>query len=312
MKLELQPELDRMDVALDHDFVFEAHARYRKTLITRYRGTAVRPSEAGYAVAAWQKSVYHFGGLNLEVPVFATVLLDQAGVVRGLRLDERCVGSQGSRCDWRTLCEGMNERLRGKPFADFQKLCPDAGAARCLHLYEILSGAAGFFQLVRDRDLDAGSEQELVTIRPDRGGLHAENRHMLLGKESVLTFDLRHHVPPQRNERNLPCTLNADVTVRHQGEEAFPQELRAERFEDVYTALNLLFGRSHQLEKKTLDLPDSRRVRFSNLPSLAGLFLLSFSHESMVGAVSRAVRIERIVQFLQTGEGRTGCIGFGG
>lgn len=312
MKLCLQPELDRMDVVFDHDFVFEAHARDLKTLITRYRGTVVRPSEAGYTVVAWQKSVYHFGGLNREVPVFATVLLDRDGVVRGLSLDERCVGSQGSRCDWRTLRECMNERLRGKPFTEFQSLCPGAGAARCLHLYEILSGASGFFRFLRGRDLEAGSEQELVTIRPYRGGLQAENRHILLGKESVLTFDLKHNTPPQRNERDLTCALDADVTVCHQGETAFTQELRAERFEDVYAALNLLFGRCYQLEKQALDLSGRRRVRFSNCTALAGLFLLTFSHESMTGAVSRAVRIERILHFIQTGEGRTGCIGFGG
>ena len=312
MKLTLQPELDRMDVVFDHDFVFEAHAQDRKTLITRYRGTAVRPSEAGFTVVAWQKSVYHFGGLNREVPVFATVLLDPEGIVRALSLDERCVGSQGGRCDWRTLRECMNARLQGKPFAEFQKLCPDAGAARCLHLYEVLGGAAGFFQLVRDRGLDAGSEQELVTIRPDRDGLQAENRHMLLGKESVLAFDLRHNAPPQRSERDLTCALNADVTVCHQGEPAFTQELRAERFEDVYAALNLLFGKCYQLEKRALELPGRRRARFTNCTALAGLFLLTFSHESMAGAVSRAVRIERILHFIQTGEGRTGCIGFGG
>ena len=37
MKLELCPNLDEMDVVFDHDFVFEAHARDRSALITRYR-----------------------------------------------------------------------------------------------------------------------------------------------------------------------------------------------------------------------------------------------------------------------------------
>ena len=283
-----------------------------RTLITRYRGTVVRESDTGFTVAAWQKSVYHFGGLNREVPVFAIVLLDPEGVVRALSLDERCLGSQGARCDFRELSICMNERLRGKPFAEFMTHCPDAGAARCLHLFELLSGAAGFFTLLRQRGLRQGSEQELVRIRPERDGLTAENRHILLGSESVLEFDLRHLEPPERNERDLTCRLNAEVTVRHQGEAAFTQALRADTFPDVYAALNLLFSQCYHLEKQALGLPGRRRVRFTNCTGLAGLFLLTFSHESMAGAVSRALRIERILHFIQTGEGRTGCIGFGG
>lgn len=312
MKLELRHDLDTRDVVFDHSFVFDAHTHDRRTLITRYRGTVVRRAETGYHVVAWQKSVYHFGGLNREVPVLATVLLDHEGVVRGLSLDERCLGSQGKRCDFRTLQICMNGMLKGKPFAQFGAQCPSAGAARCLHLFELLGGAAGFFALLRAQGLEEGSEQELVTIRPNRGGLKAENRHILLGKESVLELDLRHLDPPRRNERDLTRHVNAVVTVRHQGAESFTQDLKADRFEDVYAALNLLFGKCYQLEKQALALPGRRRVRFTNCTALAGLFLLTFSHESMKGIVSRAVRIERILHFIQTGEGRKGCIGFGG
>lgn len=312
MKLDLCPNLDEMDVVFDHDFVFEAHTKDRGTLITRYRGTAVRPSDAGFTVVAWQKSVYHFGGLNREVPVFATVLLDAQGVVRALSLDERCLGSQGARCDFRALSICMNERLRGKPFAAFTEHCSGAGEARCLHLFELLSGAAGFFALLRQRGLTQGSEQEIVRIRPNRGGLTAENRHVLLGKESVFELSLRHLEAPRRNERDLTCFLRAEASVRHQGEEAFTQTLQADRFEDVYAALNLLFSQCYQLDKRALELPGRRRVRFTNCTGLAGLLLLTFSHESMAGAASRALRIERILHFIQTGEGRTGCIGFGG
>ena len=312
MKLELQPDLDLRDVVADHSFVFDAHARDRKTLITRYRGTAVCATDTGYTVTAWQKSVYHFGGLNLEVPVLATVLLDAEGVVRDLCLDERCSGSQGKRCDWNTLQSCMAERLHANPFTAFGAACPSAEDARCLHLYELLGSAASFFALMQERGLSEGSEQEIVSIRPDRGGLTCENRHILLDRESALHIDLRHLEPLRRNEHDLPCFLNAAVTVRHQGEEAFSQPLRAERFEEVYTALNLLFGRCYRLERQALALPNHERARCTNLTALAGLFLLTFCHESMAGAVSRALRIERILHFLQTGEGRRGCIGFGG
>ena len=312
MTLDLQPNLDQMDVVFDHDFVFEAHTQDRRILITRYRGTVVRPSDTGFTVAAWQKSVYHFGGLNREVPVYAVVLLDPDGNVRGLSLDERCLGSQGKRCDFRALQIGMNEMLKGTPFEKFTEQCPNAGAARCLHLFELLGGAAGFFAHVRKLGLTEGSEQEIVRIRPDSGGLTAENRHILLGKESVVEIDLRHNEPPRRNENDLTAYLNAEATVRHQGDPAFTQTLKAETFPDVYAALNLLFGTCYQLDKKALELPGRRRVRFTTCTGLAGLFLLTFSHESMAGLVSRALRIEEILRFVQTGEGRTGCIGFGG
>ena len=312
MKLDLQPDLDTRDVEIDRGFVFDAHAPDKQTLITRYRGTVVRASDTGFTVTAWQKSVYHFGGLNREVPVLATVQLDAEGTVRSLRLDERCVGSQGKRCDWRMLQTCMEERLCGKPFTAFGAACPSAADARCLHLYELLGGAAGFFALLRERGLSEGSEQELVTIRPDSGGLICENRHILLERESALEIDLRHLEPPRRGEHDLPCSLNAEAAVRHQGTEAFRQDLRAERFEDVYTALNLLFGRCYRLERQALALPAHERARYTNCPALAGLFLLTLSHESMAGSITRAVRIERMLRFLQTGEGRRGCIGFGG
>ena len=312
MKLELRRDLDELDPIFDHGFVFDARVRDRSVLITRYRGTVVRRAERGWNLVAWQKSVYHFGGLNREVPVFATVLLDESGVVRGLSLDERCVGSQGSRCDFRTLQNCMVERLKGKPFSDFQHECPGAGAARCLHLYELLSGAAGFFTELRGRGLDEGTEQELVRIIPDAGGVHAENRHIVLDRESVIELDLRYRKPPERNARDLTCAVAADVDVRFNGEAAFSEQIDATRFEDVYAALNLLFGRCYQLEKRFFGFAGRRRVRFTNCTALAGLFLLTFSHESMAGTVSRALRIEQILHFIQTGEGRTGCIGFGG
>ena len=48
MKLDLQPKLDEMDVVFDHDFVFDAHTQDRRILITRYRGTVVRPSDTPF------------------------------------------------------------------------------------------------------------------------------------------------------------------------------------------------------------------------------------------------------------------------
>ena len=309
-KLELRRNLDEIDPIRVHDFVFDAHETDRSALITRYRGTVVRRAERGWNLVAWQKSVYHFGGLNREVPVFATVLLDEDGVVRGLSLDERCVGSQGSRCDFHTLQAGMIDRLIGKPFAEFEHLCPGAGPARCLHLYEILSGASGFFAELRGRGLDEGTEQELVRICPDAGGVRAENRHIVLGRENVIELDLRCRKPPQRGDHGLICVLEADADVRCNGAAAFSEQIDARRTADVTAALSLLFGRCYGLERRFFGFVGQRRARFTNCTALAGLFLLTFSHESMAGTLSRALRIERMLHFIQTGEGRTGCIGF--
>ena len=272
----------------------------------------MRKSDSGWNVVAWQKSVYHFGDLNREVPVLAVVLLDEEGLVRGLSLDENCLGSQGRRCDFRQLQIGMNELLKGKPFSDFNSLCPNAGVTRCLHLFELLGGAAGFFTELRQRELEEGIEQELVTITPNDDGLVAENTHIILDQESTTRYDLRYLQPPKRNDRDLTESIDATVVVSYNGDTAFTERLTAEQFQDVYAALNLMFGKSYQLEKKFFGFHSRRRVRFTNCTALAGLFLLTFSHESMLGAISRAIRIEKILHFIQTGEGRTGCIGFGG
>ena len=220
--------------------------------------------------------------------------------------------SQGKRCDFRQLQIGMNELLKGKPFSDFNSLCPNAGVARCLHLFELLGGAAGFFTELRQRELAEGIEQELVTITPNDDGLVAENTHIILDQESTTRYDLRYLQPPKRNDRDLTESIDATVVVSYNGDTAFTERLTAEQFQDVYAALNLMFGKSYQLEKKFFGFHSRRRVRFTNCTALAGLFLLTFSHESMMGAISRAIRIEMILHFIQTGEGRTGCIGFGG
>ena len=101
------PHLDPASVKFDHSFVFDAHNYNRKQLITRYRGTVVERTHLGYAVTGWQKSIYHFGGLNREVPILVSMLLDETGRIRSLKIDERSEGSQGRRCDFaclETLC----------------------------------------------------------------------------------------------------------------------------------------------------------------------------------------------------------------
>lgn len=135
MTLDHLPALDVFSAPYDHDFVFKAHNPDKKTLITRYRGTICRPSQRGYLIAAWQKSIYHFGGLTREVPLFVTVALDTNGNVTDLTLDERCYGSQGKRCDFGCLQGCMQRQLIGKPFSaprPSTRMRPPSAACTCL------------------------------------------------------------------------------------------------------------------------------------------------------------------------------------
>ena len=145
MTLVHLPALDVISAPYDHDFVFKAHNPDKKALITRYRSTVCRQSQRGYLIAAWQKSIYHFGGLTREVPLFVAVALDMDGNVTDLTLDERCCGSQGKRCDFGCLQGCMQKLLIGKSFSALTSVYPNATAIRCLHLYEILGGAASFW-----------------------------------------------------------------------------------------------------------------------------------------------------------------------
>ena len=78
----------------------------------------------------------------------------------------------------------------------------------------------------------------------------------------------------------------------------------------VYAQLNRLFSKCHHREKDFFDLKG--RVRFFNSPSMVGLYLLTISHSGLNGLVSRALKIEKILHYLQTGYGKNPCKGFGG
>ena len=45
MPLTLQRDLDRRNVAFDHDFIFKTRSLHFKSLITRYRGTNCVPAQ---------------------------------------------------------------------------------------------------------------------------------------------------------------------------------------------------------------------------------------------------------------------------
>ena len=78
MQLNSLPQIDLRETASDHGFVFDAHNNDRSQLITRYRGTSVVQTASGRVVTGWQKSIYHFGGLNREVPIVVTTEIDPA------------------------------------------------------------------------------------------------------------------------------------------------------------------------------------------------------------------------------------------
>ena len=310
MNLTGLPSLDPALVKLDHSFVFDAHNHDRKQLITRYRGTVVERTELGIAVTGWQKSIYHFGGLNREVPILVSMLLNEKGLIRSLKIDEQSEGSQGKRCDFACL-EGLcGEKLIGTPLAELGSRIASASDVKCLHLFEILSACASFFGTLLAQGLQEGTEQEYIAIFPERNGLYSDSTHEILGRRDHTQIRLEHRTSPELNRENLAESLDAAVTVRYNGEEILAEELHASDFETVYAQLNRLFSKCHHREKAFFGLKG--RVRFFNSPSMVGLFLLTISHSGVSGLVTRAWKIERILHYLQTGYGKNPCKGFGG
>ena len=227
MILNSLPSLDPASVKFDHSFVFDAHNYNRKQLITRYRGTVVERTHLGYAVTGWQKSIYHFGGLNREVPILVSMLLDKNGLIRSLKIDERSKGSQGRRCDFACLETLCGEKLVGTPLAELGSRVSSAPDVKCLHLFEILSACASFFGTLAARGLTEGSEQEYIAIRPETNGLVSDSTHEILGQRDQTQVRLEYCTPPRLNGENLAESLDAAVTVQYNGEETLTEELHA-------------------------------------------------------------------------------------
>ena len=310
MKLDGLPILDPCAVRTDHGFVFDAHNHDFKQLITRYRGTVIEKTELGFAVTGWQKSIYHFGGLNREVPIVVTILLDDRGLIRSLKIDKQSEGSQGKRCDFACLETLCGEKLKGLALSELGSRISSAPDVKCLHLFEILSACSSFYTYLTAQGLLDGTEQEYVAIFPEKNGLRSEAVHEILGKRDRTQIRLEHRMPPVLGSENLAASLDAAVTVRCNGEDAYTEELHASDFETVYAQLNRLFSRCHHREKSFFGLKG--RVKFTNTPSMAGLFLLAISHSGVRGGILRAWKIEKILHYLQTGYGKNPCKGFGG
>ena len=310
MKLEGLPDIDPSSVRTDHSFVFEAHNHDLRQLITRYRGTVIERTPLGFSVTGWQKSIYHFGGLNREVPILVTILLDGTGLIRSLKIDERSEGSQGKRCNFTCLETLCGEKLKGIPLAELGSRVSSAPDVKCLHLFEILSACFSFFSYLMSQGLQDGTEQEYVAVFPEKNGLRSEAVHEILGKRDRTLIRLEHRTKPRLGSENLAESLDAAVTVRYNDEDAFTEELHASDFETVYAQLNRLFSKCHHREKAFFGLKG--RVRFFNSPSMVGLFLLTISHSGVCGLVTRAWKIEKILHYLQTGYGKNPCKGFGG
>lgn len=310
MELRSLPQISAQDTAADHGFVFDAHNHDRRQLITRYRGTSVVASASGRTVTGWQKSIYHFGGLNREVPVVVTMELDQCGAIRSVRIDERSNGSQGKRCDFKCLEALSSEKLCGTAISELSRKVSSAPDVKCLHLFEILSACSSFCTYLASRGLEEGLEHEYVAICPDKDGLTAFSAHDINGKKDHTHIRLDERSRAAIDEYGLASSLCAFAAVQYNGSELLKEELNASDFETVYTQLNRLFSKCHHREKSYFGI--SGRARFFNTPSMVGLILLTISHNNMRGGVSRALKIEKILHYLQTGYGTNPCKGFGG
>ena len=310
MNLNALPSLDPAAAKSDHSFVFNAHNHDLRQLITRYRGTVVERTELGTVITGWQKSIYHFGGLNREVPILVTILLENDGQIRSIKIDEQSEGSQGKRCDFSCLETLSRKKLKGTSITTLNRIVPTADDVKCLHLFEILSACSSFYIWLSDLGLTTGTEQEYIAIHPDRTGLTADVTHEILDKRDHMQIRLDNNLPPVLNEENLAERIDASVSVRHNEEHSFSEHLSASDFETVYAQFNRLFAKCQHLEKKYFGMKG--RIKFSNYPSMVGLFLLTLSHSGVGGGVARAWKIEKILHYLQTGYGRNPCKGFDG
>lgn len=308
LKTDGLPELSKIDVFKSPCFVFDIHSREKKDLITRYRGTVCRKLPAGFEIVSWQKSMYRFGGLYREVPITLHVMLDESARIVSLTIDEESCGSQGKSCDFACLERSLRDKLINRPFTQFSQIYKDAGTIDCLHVFEILSGASAFFSFLAENGRSGGAEQEMVKISPDSEGLTAENVHEVLGKTAVTQISLRHNAAPTLGKKGLPESMDAHLSVSVNGKTVSETDIKADDFPGCYSRLNRAYTRAYHAEKKFFAA--GGKQRFSNLPSLVGLTVLALSHEGMSGTFSRAAKLENILIFLQTGEGREGCIGF--
>lgn len=310
MELNSLPQINLHDTASDHGFVFDAHNHDKSQLITRYRGTSVVQTASGCVVTGWQKSIYHFGGLNREVPVVVSAELRPDGTIKSILIDERSLGSQGKRCDFRCLETLCNEKLCGTAITELSRTITSAPDVKCLHLFEILSACSSFCSYLDSQGLQEGLEHEYIAIHPDKSGLSADSVHEILDKKDHAHIRLDERAHTSLNENGLAESLDAVAAVQYNGEEVLKEDLSATDFETVYTQLNRLFSRCHHREKAYFGIKG--RARFFNTPSMVGLFLLTLSHSNLKGRVSRALKIEKILHYLQTGYGKNPCKGFGG
>lgn len=308
MNLNALPETDAHMIETDHSFVFDAHNHDRRQLITRYRGTSVVKTDKGSTVTGWQKSIYHFGGLNREVPIVVTIKTDDAGIISSISIDEKSNGSQGKRCDFSCLEALCRDKISGIAMTDLGRTVTSAPDVKCLHLFEILSACSSFCAYLYASGQEEGTEQEYISIRPDGSGLTADTAHEIRGKRDHMRIRLEHNTRPVLNDKNLAAVLDAVATVQYNDEEVLKEAVSAPDFESAYAQLNRLFSKCHHLEKAFFSVKG--RAKFFNTPSMTGLFLLTISHSGLNGGVTRALKIEKILHYLQTGYGKHPCKGF--
>ena len=306
MPLTLQRDLDRRNVAFDHDFIFKTRSLHFKSLITRYRGTNCVPAEHGVIVTAWQKSIYRFGGFPLEETIVATILVRWDGKVHGVSLDRRSHGGLGRLCDFVHLEQCMARTLRGRQFGDFCRVCPTAGAAQCLHLFEVLSSASSFYAHLRDQGRTSGSEEELLNIYPERGCIRAVDEHWVLGEERRAVCTLRHLEKPKTTLRRLPRELHSRMQITYGDETVLDEEIHTAEFPEVYGQMNRILAKFSRMEKKAFNVRG--RMRFTNAAAFTGLMLLTLADQSM--HILKAPRIGMMLGDLQQGGARDTCIAF--
>ena len=125
-----------------------------------------------------------------------------------------------------------------------------------------------------------------------------------------MMFAARFNEDPKIIDALASAGADATVALKYNGVDLGTEQVQGDSFELVFASLNRLFSKCQLQEKKYFGLRG--RVKHSNYPSMVGLFLLSFSHGAMRGGPGKALQIEGILHYLQTGYHKQPCKGFGG
>lgn len=158
-----------------------------KALSYRFRGNFLWQENGVTKILAWQRNFVVRGKLRINLYTILNLEIND-GIVTKAQLGD-CKGSQGSRCRYDLLQTVLDEKLVGKNFLSSQVL-KNFTDLKCHHISEVTQAAAGFFDQCQKRNLTCQSEQEILEIIADGGGVSLCNRQEVFGKKADFAYGL--------------------------------------------------------------------------------------------------------------------------